>query len=75
MGFTDRDGYDSIYFTLAWPLIKYASRSVYIMPLITCMIVERKCNKKFVHSLTLLSGLYYKGDPAFLFLDSFSFCV
>ena len=36
----------------AWPLIKYAARLVYIMSLIICMIVVRKCNKKFVHSLT-----------------------
>jgi hypothetical protein len=34
---------------VAWPLIKYISRFVYIMTLITCMIVVRKCNKKFVH--------------------------
>jgi hypothetical protein len=34
----------------AWPLIKYASRLVYIMSLIICMIVVRKCSKKFVHS-------------------------
>ncbi len=33
----------------AWPLIKYASRLVYIMFLIICMIVVRKFNKKFVH--------------------------
>ncbi len=31
----------------AWPLIKYASRLVYIMSLIICMIVVRKCNKMF----------------------------
>ncbi len=31
-------------------LIKYVSRLGYMMSLIICMIVVRKCNKKFVHS-------------------------
>jgi hypothetical protein len=38
----------------AWPLIKYFPGLGNIMSLLICIIVVRKCNKKFIHSLTLI---------------------